>query len=227
MKIGVLTSGGKDSLFAAFKALKQGNEIACLITLKPKNPESFMFHVPNLHLVPLQAKAMKTSLISMPSSGEKEKELIDLKKALMKAKKDYDIAGVVSGALASNYQKTRVDRICKELGLKSLAPLWHANPEKYLNELIEEKFDAIVVGIAALGLNESWLGRKLDKQAVKELIDLEKKLGFHAAFEGGEAETLVLSCPLFHGKTIRVLKARKELKNEFTGHYLVEKAELV
>jgi asparagine synthase (glutamine-hydrolysing) len=227
MRVGVLTSGGKDSLFAAFKALKQGHEIACLITLKPKSPDSYMFHVPNLHLVPLQAKAMNAKLISMTSTGIKEKELIDLKKALMKAKKDFRIEGLVSGALASNYQKTRVDRICRELNLRSIAPLWQVNPEEYLNELLEEKFDAIVVGIAAFGLNESWLGRKLDEKAVKELVYLEKRIGFHAAFEGGEAETLVVGCPLFKGKKIKVIKANKKMRNEFTGHYLIEKATLI
>ncbi|MBI5884587.1 diphthine--ammonia ligase, partial [archaeon] len=207
MKVGVLTSGGKDSLFAAFKALKAGHELACLISLKPKNPDSYMFHVPNLHLVPLQAKAMKLPLISMKSSGEKEIELKDLKKAIAKAKKEFRIEGIVSGALASNYQKTRVDKICRELKLESIAPLWLVEPEAYLHELIKEKFEVIVVGIAAFGLNESWLGRKLDRKAIEELVLLEKKLGFHAAFEGGEAETLVLSSPLFNGKKIKVLKA--------------------
>ena len=101
MKLAALTSGGKDSIYAMYKASKE-HEIACLITFKSKKSDSYMFHIPNIHLVKLQAKAMNLPLIFMESSGIKEKELDDIRKALKIAIKKYKIKGVVSGALASN-----------------------------------------------------------------------------------------------------------------------------
>jgi len=112
MKIAALISGGKDSIYAAYKASKE-HEIVCLISFKSKKADSYMFHIPNIDLVKQQAKVMELPLIFMESSGIKEKELNDIKKALKIAIKKYKIEGVVSGALASNYQKERIDKILK------------------------------------------------------------------------------------------------------------------
>ena len=220
MKLAALISGGKDSLYAAYKASK-GNEIVCIITFKSKRDDSYMFHIPNVHLVELQAKSMGIPLISAESSGIKEKELKDIKKALHLAIKKYKIEGVVSGALASNYQKERIDNICNELKIESIAPLWHIEPKKYLRELIKNNFKVIIVGIAADGLTKDFLGHEINENFIKKI----EKLNIHGGGEGGEYESLVIDCPLFK-KTLKINKAKMEMENRCTGKYLVEDAEL-
>ena len=220
MKIGALVSGGKDSLFAAYKASKE-HESVCLITLKSKNPESYMFHIPNVHLVELQAKAIGLPLVFLETEGVKEEELEDLKEAIEIAKEKYRIEGIVSGAIKSNYQKERVDNICKELGLKSIAPLWHTNEDLYIKELIKN-FNVIIVGIAADGLKKEMLGMRIGIT----FTDRMRSLNVSVIGEGGEYESFVLDCPLFK-KSIKIEEFEIKMEDERTGHYLIKKAVLV
>ena len=220
MRLAALFSGGKDSTYALFLASKT-HEIKYLVTIFPESKESWMFHHPCIELTSLQAKAMRIEQIIQKTKGEKEKELEDLKKALERIKNEID--GVVSGAIQSEYQKTRIDRICKELKLKSLAPLWHRDAEQLLKEEIEEGFEIIMTGVFAEGLDESWLGRKIDLKTVEELKELKKKYGINLAGEGGEFETLVLDCPLFE-KKIEILEAEKIWDGETNSGYLIVKS---
>jgi len=220
MKIGALISGGKDSLFAAYKESKK-HELACLITLKSRNPESYMFHIPNIDLVKLQAESMGIPLVFLETEGVKEEELEDLKEAIEIAKEKYHIEGLVSGAIKSNYQKARVDKICSELGLVSLAPLWQANEDLYITELIKN-FNVIIVGIAADGLKKEFLGTRIGLT----FLDRMRSLKVSPIGEGGEFESFVLDCPLFK-KKIKIEDYEIKMENECTGHYLIKKALLV
>jgi ABC transporter with metal-binding/Fe-S-binding domain ATP-binding protein len=205
MKLAALVSGGKDSLYAAYLASIE-NDIEYVISIISENPESYMFHYPNIRLVREQAKLMNVELIEKETRGEKEKELDDLEDVLNTIKDKID--GVITGAVASNYQKMRIDSICKSLGLLSFAPLWHTPPEQYMEKSLEEGFEMIIVGVGAPPLDGSWLGRKIDKDMINELVLLNKKHGIHVGGEGGEYESLVLDCPLFDRK-IKVKKSDK------------------
>jgi len=209
-KVAVLFSGGKDSCMSAYLAKKQGHDIMCLITMDSENPESYMFHTPSIKKTKHQAKVMNLPLIVKKTKGKKEKELEDLEIAIREAKKRYKIKGVVSGALASNYQKSRIESICKKLKLKSLTPLWHKNEFKYLNEIIKNKFQVIITAVSAYPLNASWLGREIDKKFIENIHETCKKYKIHPAGEGGEFETFVLDCPLFE-RPLKVIGAN------FTG----------
>ena len=197
MKLGVLFSGGKDSCMAAYLAKKQGHEIVCLITIYSKNPESYMFHTPSIKKTKYQAEVMNLPLIVIETEGKKEKELLDLETAIKKAKKEYKIKGIVSGALASNYQKSRIEDVCKKLKLNSLAPLWNKDGFEYLNDIIKNKFKVIITAVSAYPLNASWLGREIDERFIGEIRNLYNKYKVHPAGEGGEFETFVIYCPLF------------------------------
>jgi len=197
MKLGVLFSGGKDSSYAMFKASKE-NEIACLISIFSENEDSYMFHTKNIENVKIQSKKLKIPLLIKKTKGIKEEELIDLKEAVKEAKEKYNIEGIVTGAIASNYQASRVKKICEDLELKSINPLWGYNQLKLLKELVENKFKVKIVKVAADGLEEEkWIGRIIDNKAIEELDRLSKKYGFNIAFEGGEAETIVIGSPMF------------------------------
>lgn len=224
MKVGVLFSGGKDSALALKKARKE-NEIECLISVISKNKESYMFHVPNIGLTEIQAKAMNLPIIKKITKGEKEEELKDLKKAIKEAKEKFKIEGIVTGALESNYQKARIEKICKAQGLECINPLWKMDQLELLRELVEEKIKAIITGVFAEPLTKEWLGRKIDEECIEDLEKLWEKYKINPAGEGGEIETTVLGAPFFK-KRIKIKDFSVDYSN-YSGTMKIEKAVLV
>ncbi len=223
MKAAVLFSGGKDSTMAAYSAIKDGHELKYLVSVFSDNPASYMFHVANIHITELSAEAMGIPLIKKVTKGIKEEELEDLKNILIELK-DKGIEAIYSGALFSIYQKSRIDALCDELGLESCAPLWHRDPVEYMEEIIDLGFEVIITSVAAEGLDESWLGRKVDMDSLLEIIELNKKYKIHIGFEGGEAETLVLDGPIFN-KRIKVRESENIWEGD-SGYFLIKEAEL-
>jgi diphthine-ammonia ligase len=213
MKAGVLFSGGKDSTYAAYLAKANGDEIACLMTLSPLRSDSYMFHYPNIRWTSMQAEAMHLPHITLETDGVKEDELADLRKAIEIAKRDYSIERVYTGALASVYQKSRVDKICDELDLHAVSPLWQIDPISHLTKIIAGGFEVMMVGVAALGLDEKWLGRILDESAIDDLERLHARYGVNPGLEGGEGETFVLDCPLFD-RRIEVITSKRHWEGD-------------
>ncbi|MCL2157372.1 MAG: TIGR00289 family protein [Methanobrevibacter sp.] len=208
MKSAVLFSGGKDSVMALYKALEKGDEVAYLLSMISENNESYMFHVPNIHITDLIAEAIDIPLIKGHSKGEKEEELDDLENQLLILKQN-NVEAIYNGAISSKYQKTRIDSICNKIGLKSIAPLWNISEEEYMNEIIKLGFKIIISGVSAEGLDESWLGRTIDKIAMEELKTIHEKYGINLSFEGGEAETLAIDGPIFK-KRIKIISAENQ-----------------
>ncbi len=200
MKLGVLFSGGKDSTYAALLAKSSGNEIACLISIFSQNPDSFMFHTPAIELTKKQAKSMAVPIIIKETDGKKEDELQDLIDVIKRAIKEYCIEGIVTGAVESVYQASRVQKICNDLNIECFNPLWQKNQLNLLHELIENNFEIIVSSVAAFPLDKSWIGRKIDSKFIFEVETLQKNYKINPAGEGGEFESLVLNCPLFTKK---------------------------
>ncbi len=221
MRIAALCSGGKDSSYALWLAMQRGHEVVHIVAMIPRREDSFMFHYPNIKLIDLFAKCAELPLLKAETSGEREQELADLKRVLQ----GLNVEGVVSGAIASNYQKSRIDGICRELGLKSITPVWERDPVELLREMLGAGFKIIITSAAAQGLDSSWLGRELDGGAVEDLVKLGKKYGVNPAGEGGEFETLVLDAPFFKSK-IKVLEAERIWRGT-SGHYLIKRAEIV
>jgi len=197
MKLAVLFSGGKDSTYAIYLAKKEGYEISCLISIFSENKESFMFHTPSIERVKEQAKIMEIPLIVVKTKGEKEKELDDLEKGIMKAIKEFKIEGIITGAVESVYQAMRIQKICNKLKIKCFNPLWQKEQIELLEDLIKNKFKVIITGVFAYPLNEKWLGRRIDKKFIEEMRMLSEKYKINPAGEGGEFESFVLNCPLF------------------------------
>jgi predicted ATP pyrophosphatase (TIGR00289 family) len=220
MRVAVLATGGKDSTLALKKVLDEGYEVKCLVSMIPLREDSWMFHYPNIRLVNLFSEAVEIRLVKAETSGIKETEVEDLKRVMEKL----DIDAVVSGAIASNYQKTRVENICEQLGLKCLLPLWQKNPIEILEEIVNLKFHVIITGVYAYGFNREWLGRKIDAETIEALKKLNRQYGVSVVGEGGEYETLVLDAPFFK-KRIKVVEAEKVWKNQ-SGYLLIKKAQL-
>jgi predicted ATP pyrophosphatase (TIGR00289 family) len=139
--------------------------------------------------------------------------------------KNKGVEAIFTGAIHSEYQKSRIDGLCKEIGLESIAPLWHRDPLEYMQEVVNLGFEVIITSVSAEGLDESWLGRVIDEDLLEELKVLNEKYGLHMAFEGGEAETLVLDGPIFK-KRLNILDSEK-IWNRDSGHLVIKDAELV
>jgi len=221
MRVAALVTGGKDSALALYRALKEGYEVKFLVTMLPQREDSWMFHFPNIHLTDLFAKAVEIPLVKAETVGIKETEVEDLKNLLA----TLDIEGVVSGAISSRYQKERIDKICRELNLKSIAPLWQEDTIQLLKEIVNLNFEVVIMGVYAYGFDESWLGRKINRTTLNDLIELNDKYQVSPVGEGGEYETLVLDAPFFK-KRIRLLQTEKIWENH-SGYLLVKEAKLV
>jgi len=198
MRVAALFSGGKDSIFAVYITKQFGWEVSHLVSLLPEQSDSWMFHSINIHLTDLLAQALNIPLVKQATLAKKEDELGDLRQVL----EPLDIDGIISGAIASEYQRTRIEKICDELGLKSFTPLWHKHQELLIREQVKADFHSIIVSVSAEGLDETWLGRTIDERTIDALIHLHQKHGINIAGEGGEYETLVLSGPLFSKRLV-------------------------
>lgn len=219
MKLAVLFSGGKDSVYSAYISKRMGHEIVCLVSMFSENKESYMFHIPNIEKTKKQAEVMNVPLVVQKTKGEKEGELKDLEMVLRIVKEDYGVEGVVTGAIESVYQASRVQRICNRLDLECFNPLWQLEGEEYLKELIKENFETIIVGVFAYPFNEKWLGRRLDKDFLEEVKQMRGKYGIHVAGEGGEFETFVVNCPMF-SRELKIKKKRIVREGDYS--YLLE-----
>ena len=198
MRVAALFSGGKDSVFAVYITQQYGWDVSHLVTLLPEKQDSYMFHSINIHLTELLAQAINIPLVKKSTKGEKETELIDLKNLLQ----SLEIDGVISGAIASEYQRTHIEKICDEIGIKSFTPLWHKNQELLLRDQVKAGFHIVIVGVFASGFDETWLGKIIDEQTIDALVSLHEKYKINIAGDGGEFETLVLDGPLFHKKLV-------------------------
>lgn len=225
VKIAALMSTGKDSALATQIMLDQNYDVACFITVISSNKDSYMYHGPNTWLANKISKTSNIPLITVKTLGQKEKELVALKQAIKEAIFEFKIEGIVTGALFSNYQRDRIEKICEELGIKCFSPLWHMDQEKEIELLLQKKFKFCMVKIAAYGLDKSWLGKEITKKELERLKELNKKIGFNVAGEGGEYESLILKAP-FMKKEIQIKKYKIYEENEYTATMLIDEVEL-
>jgi diphthine-ammonia ligase len=224
-KIGLLFSGGKDSTYACAKMLEQGHDVKCLVTIISTNKSSYMLHTADIELTRLSSEALEIPLIKGYTKGRKEEELEDIEKAILHSIDEYGIDAVGTGAIASIYQKERIDSIAAECGLSVISPLWQTDQVEYMHALQSEGFRYIITSVSSEGLDRDWLGREVSESDLFELIRLSQKFRFNVAFEGGEAETFVLDCPIFRSKRIKVLQSSITW-NGYFGEYEIQKATL-
>lgn len=217
--IACLFSGGKDSTLALHKVHEQGKDVELLITMVSENDFSYMFHKPNINLSSLQAEALQIKQVIYQTKGEKEKELDDIEKSL----KENGVTELVTGAVASVYQKDRIEKICERLSIKAISPIWHIDPMEELNEL-SKNYSVIVTQVAAEGFDESFLGAQINEQMINKLKKINEKYRINMLFEGGEAESFVIDAPLFKKKIV-ITKSRIEWSGS-VGRYLIDEAHL-
>ncbi len=212
MRVCALLSGGKDSNYALYKAIKEGAKVSCIVVVHPMREDSWMFHSINTSIAELQAKAMGFGdrVYSINVSGIKEREVEELEARLAEIKEIVDYDTIVVGVIASRYQMERVKRIASKLGVEVYAPLWGLNQEEYLRTLVREGFKFVITSITTMGLPLRLLGKPVGVEEVEEIVKLSRLYSFNPAFEGGEAETLVYDAPhyrqvvCFEGVSVKV-----------------------
>jgi len=200
-----LFSGGKDSSWALYQALEEGLNVTRLLTVHPSE-DSYMYHVPETELASLAAESIGIELVEVDpgdlaagdaddAAAQGDAELEPLEDALAELAGDIDLAGVTAGAIESEFQTNRIQEMCDRLGIDLFAPLWQRDPEALAADMLDAGFEITVLQVAAYGLDESWLGRTLDADAIDDLRDLNDEYGVHLLGEGGEFETFVTNGP--------------------------------
>jgi ABC transporter with metal-binding/Fe-S-binding domain ATP-binding protein len=202
-----LFSGGKDSSWALYRALERGLPVERLVTVHPDG-DSYMYHVPETRLAGLAAESIGIPLLEVEpgdlgaetaadSGRQGDAELEPLEAALreLDAELPGGIAGLTAGAVESEYQTSRVEAMADRLGADVFAPLWQRDPRELAEAMLDAGFEVTIIQVAAAGLDESWLGRRLDAGALAELEELNEDYGVHVLGEGGEFETLVTDGP--------------------------------
>lgn len=220
MRLASLLSGGKDSVYAAY-LMQQEHQLSYMVSMKTQNPDSYMFHTVNIDITRLQAKAWGIPYVGAKTEGVKEEELDDLKETLA----SLDIDGVITGAIASRYQADRVNKLCDKLGLTHLSPLWAKDREQLLHEMLGSGMKIIFSAVAALGLDQTWLGEPLTQERIAKLRDLSDRFGVDMCGEGGEYESLVVDAPWFT-RRIEITEAERTWDG-VSGRYNIKKAQLV
>ena len=221
MTVTALVSGGKDSVYAAYLADSQGWPVDELLTLRPREPDSMLYHTPNLDLVALQAEAWRKRhrVVRVTEPGEAG-ELAALDAALGGSS-----GPVVAGAIASSYQWTRLLRVAGRHGRRVYAPLWRVAPGRVVREEIAAGLDIRLVHLAAEGLPPDWVGGRLDLARLAQLEALhDDGRGVNVAGEGGEYETLVVDAPFFEAR-IEIDRATTVVDRQ-TSRYVISSAHL-
>lgn len=199
-----LFSGGKDSSWALYAALESGRNVSQLVTVHPP-ADSYLYHVPATRLAELAAESIDLPLLEVDAVFETEditdstqqgdRELKPLEAALREVDRESGLTGITAGAVASEYQASRLRGMCERLGLDLYTPLWQREPIECLEAMYDAGFEILIVAVAAGGFDESWLGRQLDADAIADLTELRDTYGIHPMGEGGEFETLVTDGP--------------------------------
>jgi uncharacterized protein (TIGR00290 family) len=181
-------SGGKDSCFACYTAIKRGFKISHLVHFIREND----LHGIRAEIIRLQAELSGISMVQKKvSSNNFESEFKDTIRSMR------DIKGMVFGDIYLEEHRSWIERVCRDLNIEALLPLWGMDTESLMNDFINQGFEAIVVSGKKDVMDKKWIGRRVDRHLLEYL---RKKPGVDVCGENGEYHTLVIGGPLFKEK---------------------------
>jgi len=193
-------SGGKDSCLALYYALRQGRRIRYLINFISKKYRRVSFHGTEAQLIHLQAEALGIELVQKETSGYDYEQVFKSTVTKLLSK---EIKGIIFGDIYLEEHRSWAERVCAELGIKALEPLWKINPKQVYLDFLKQGFSAIVMSADAKLVDPVWVGRPLDDDFLSYL----ESRGIDPCGENGEYHTLVIDGPIF-SRPIKILKTR-------------------
>lgn len=191
MRAMVSWSGGKESALALYRAQQAGHRPVCLLNCVDAAGERAMSHGVPAALIAAQAEALGLPISQPRVTWESYEERF--KSALLEIKRQHGIEAGVFGNIDVAEHRQWVERICRETGIEPLLPLWGAEREALLEELLLLGFKAIIVNALSEPLGPAWIGRQLGTVSLEEL----RKRPVDLCGEKGEYHTLVIDGPIF------------------------------
>jgi uncharacterized protein (TIGR00290 family) len=204
-------SGGKDSCLACYRAISAGFEVSYLLNMINKDAKRSMSHGLNAQLLSAQAQAMGVAMVQQEVTWDTYEK--GLKSAVYELK-EKGVTGMVFGDMDVQEHKDWVEKVCAELEIKPIMPLWGAAPEQILHEVVAEGFEAVVVSARSDCFGPEWLGRKVDRELITELQRWESETHIHICGELGEYHTFVTAGPLFK-KRVKILDSQRVLRDGY------------
>lgn len=225
MRICCLFSGGKDSSYSLHRMLLSGFEVPVLLTVRSKDPDSWLYQTPGMEISHLFSDLTKieTEILDSPPDKDREREVLTDK--LRELKQRFRLDAICTGALLSDYQRMIFSHAAYDAGLISYTPIWRKDGIRYLDDLVGSDFQFILLSYSSAGFDPQDLGRIVDGEMKDRFLRIAEKWRSHPAFEGGEAETLVLSAPLY-SKRLEV-EGEVRVESEFRARYIIREARCV
>jgi len=209
MKAFCCWSGGKESAFSYYRSKKEKKiEISCLLNMSNKDGEHSRTHGISSALLRTQAKAIGIPIIQRKTTWKSYEA--EFKKAVAEFKNDGIEAGIF-GDIDLQEHRDWVEKVCKDVGVKPILPLWKEERERLLEEFIQVGFKTIIITTKTQMLSKDWLGRYIDQQF---LADLKKIKSVDLCGEAGEYHTLVFDGPIFKN-AINFITGKKHLRGGY------------
>jgi len=209
-------SGGKDSCLACYKAIQQGYDIKLLLNFVSRESKRGCFHAVEGRLLKFQADLIGIPLAQKEVSSDMQKYEEEFKAAVTELR-GKEIGAMVFGDIYLLEHESWIERVCADLKIKPLEPLWKSKPESIINEFIKAGFKAVIVSCKADIMGKEFLGRYVDEGLAKEL----KKIDVCPCGEKGEFHTLVVDGPIFK-RPIKILEAEPVIKEGFWKHWFLD-----
>lgn len=209
-------SGGKDSCLACYKAIQQGYKVKYLLNFISRESKRGCFHGIDGRLLKFQADLIGIPLVQKEVSPDMQKYEEEFKAAVTELRGN-DIGSMVFGDIYLLEHESWIERVCGDLNINAIEPLWNNSPDSIIDEFIKLGFKAIIVSCKADIMGKEFLGRYIDKSLVEEL----KKRGICPCGEKGEFHTLVVDGPIF-SKPIKIVEAEPIIKESFWKYWFLD-----
>ena len=225
MRVCCLFSGGKDSSYSLHRMLLSGFEVPVLLTVRSEDPDSWLYQTPGIEISHLfsELTGVETEILDSPPDKDREREVLTDK--LIDLKQRFQLDAICTGALLSDYQRMIFSHAAFDAGLISYTPIWRKEGIRYLSDLVGSNFKFILLSYSSAGFGPDDLGRIVDADMMNRFLQIADRWRSHPAFEGGEAETLVLSAPLYR-KRLEV-EGEVRIESEFRARYIIREARCV
>ena len=183
-------SGGKDSILALHRAVKQGGGLVALITTYNTDQNRSWFHGLPKTVLKCVAESLNTESWLIETTGDKYAQNFE-KKLLFAKERGAEVC--VFGDIDIKEHRQWCMKRCESVGIEAMFPLWNENRKRLVYEFIENDFVATITVVDTTRLSEDFLGVELTKEVVNQ-IELS---GADICGENGEYHTFVSNGPIF------------------------------